>query len=76
MSESRVVRLKVRFEDRSVAASCLQGLRLIPGASVNVVRGRVTADQADYDLELHGEDRVLERIARLLSKAQAALQEA
>jgi len=83
MSESRVVRLKVRFQDRSAAASCLQGLRNIPGASMNVVRGRVTPHEVDYDLELRGEGRMLERavwtlwsVTSLTSKAQAELQEA
>jgi len=83
MSEARVVRLKVRFEDRSAAASCLQGLRQIPGTSVNVIRGRVTPDEANYDLELRGEGRVLERavwtlwsVTSLNSRAQAELQEA
>ena len=83
MTATRVVRLKVRFEDRSAAASCLQGLRKIPGASMNVIRGRVTPDEADYDLELRGEGRVLERavwtlwsVTSLTSHAQADLQEA
>ena len=82
MSESRVVRLKVRFEDRSAAASCLQGLRQIPGAVVNVVRGRVTPEEADYDLELRGDGSVVERAVwtlwsatSLASKAQADLQQ-
>jgi len=82
MSESRVVRLKVRFEDRSAAASCLQGLRRIPGASVNVIRGRVTPQEADYDLELRGEGKMLEQavwtlwsVTSLSSRAQAELQE-
>jgi hypothetical protein len=82
MSEARVVHLKVRFEDRSAAASCLLGLRRIPGASVNVIRGRVTPDEAHYDLELRGDARVLERavwtlwsVTSLNSKAQAELQE-
>ena len=82
MSQARVVRLKVRFEDRSAAASCLQGLRRIPGATVNVIRGRITPEEADYDLELRGEGRMLERavwtlwsVTSLTSKAQAELQE-
>ena len=83
MSEARVVRLKVRFEDRSAAASCLQGLRKIPLASVNVIRGRVTPNEAVYDLELRGEGRVLEQavwtlwsMTSLPTAAQAELQEA
>lgn len=81
MNESRVVRLAVRFEDRSAAASCLQDLRAIPGATVNVVRGRVTPEEARFDLELRGDGPVLERavwtlwrVTRLTSPAQAELQ--
>ena len=83
MGDSRVVRLKVQFQDRSAAASCLQDLRQIPGTSVNVIRGRVTPHEAHYDLELRGEGRVLERavwtlwsVTSLSSPAQAELQEA
>jgi hypothetical protein len=83
MGASRVVRLKVQFQDRLAAASCLQDLSQIPGTSVNVIRGRVTPKEAHYDLELRGEGRVLERavwtlwsVTTLSSRAQAELQEA
>jgi hypothetical protein len=49
---------------------------------VNVIRGRITPEEADYDLELRGEGRMLERavwtlwsVTSLTSKAQAELQE-
>ena len=51
---TRTVNLKVHFNDRTEAATCLQGLQRLPGTSVNVVRGRVTPDAADYDLEIKG----------------------
>lgn len=82
MSESRVVRLNVRFEDRSEAATCLQNLRRIPGTSVNVVRGRITPEEAHYEIEIRGQGRLMEqaiwslwKLTRLLSRAQAELQE-
>jgi hypothetical protein len=57
MSAPRTVNLKVHFKDRIRAASCLQDLRRLPGASVNVLRGRVTSDAADFDLEIKGRER-------------------
>jgi len=61
MDAMRTLSLKVHFDDRAEAASCLQGLRRIPGASVNVVRGRVTPSEANYDLEIRGQGRLLDQ---------------
>jgi len=64
MDKIRTLNLKVHFEDRAEAASCLQELRRIPGASVNVVRGRVTPRDANYDLEIRGPGRELDQAIR------------
>ena len=68
MDTIRTLCLKVHFEDRAEAASCLQGLRQIPGASVNVVRGRVTPCDAKYDLEIRGPGRELDQAIRDLKR--------
>ena len=68
MDTIRTLCLKVHFEDRAEAASCLQGLRRIPGASVNVVRGRVTPSEANYDLEIRGPGRELDQAIRDLKR--------
>jgi hypothetical protein len=65
MNETRTL-LKVRFDDRAEAATCLQELRGIPGASVNVVRGRVTSSRAEYDLEIRGPGRRVDKAVRQL----------
>lgn len=82
MSDCRVVRLKVRFEDRSEAASCLQDLRRLPGTIVNVLRGRITPEMADYEIEIRGQRKFLDRAVRSLwkvirqpSDAEAELQQ-
>jgi hypothetical protein len=82
MRETRTLNLKVHFEDRAEAASCLQGLRKLAGASVNVVRGRVTPEAADYDLEIKGREKPLKqavwtlwKLAHLPSSALAEFEE-
>lgn len=66
MNATRTLSLKVRFDDRAEAVSCLQDLQQIPGASVNVVRGRVTPSEAKYDLEIRGQGRRLDQAIRTL----------
>jgi hypothetical protein len=61
MSATRTVNLKVHFEDRTEAASCLQGLRSLVGASVHVLRGRITPQAADYDLEIKGREKPVQQ---------------
>ena len=80
MSATRTVNLTVHFEDRTEAASCLQGLRSLPGASVNVLRGRITPDAADYDLEIKGREKPVKQVVwtlwRLASLPTSALAQA
>jgi len=68
MSATRTVNVKVHFEDRSEAASCLQDLRRLPGASVNVLRGRVTPEAADFDLEIKGREKPVRQAVTTLWK--------
>ena len=68
MSATRTINLRVHFQDRAEAASCLRGLRQIPGSSLNVVRGRVTPDEADYDIQLRGQGRLMEQAVWTLWK--------
>lgn len=49
------VRLEVRFRDAGSAGSALAKLSRIPGVLLNILRGRVTASDAVYQLELSGE---------------------
>ena len=50
------VRLEVRFPDAGSAGSCLEKLSRIPGVLFHILRGRVTARDAVYQLELSGDD--------------------
>ncbi|HVE39736.1 MAG TPA: hypothetical protein VNM14_07615 [Planctomycetota bacterium] len=83
MGATRTVNLKVHFDDRNEAASCLQGLRALAGATVNVLRGRVTPEAADYDLEIKGREKpvkqavwTLWKLANLPNSALAEFEEA
>jgi len=48
------VRMEVRFSSAGKAGSCLSGLSKIPGVLLNILRGRVTARGAVYEVELSG----------------------
>ena len=50
------VRLEVRFRNAGSAGSCLDKLSRIPGVLFHILRGRVTARDAVYQLELSGDD--------------------
>jgi hypothetical protein len=46
--------MEVRFRNAGSAGSCLAQLSKIPGLLFHILRGRVTARQAVYQLELIG----------------------
>lgn len=48
------VRMEVRFSNAGKAGSCLADLGRIPGVLLNILRGRVTARGAVYEVELSG----------------------
>jgi len=48
------VRMEVRFPSAGIAGSCLSALSKIPGVLLNILRGRVTARGAVYEVELSG----------------------
>ena len=48
------VRMEVRFPSAGKAGSCMAGLSKIPGVLLNILRGRVTARGAVYEVELSG----------------------
>ena len=48
------VRMEVRFPSAGIAGSCLSALSKIPGVLLNILRGRVTARGAVYQVELSG----------------------
>jgi hypothetical protein len=48
------VRMEVRFSSTLKAGSCLAHLSKIPGVLLNILRGRVTARGAVYEVELRG----------------------
>ena len=50
------VRLEVRFRNAGSAGSCLDKLSRIPGVLFHILRGRVTARDVVYQLELSGDD--------------------
>ena len=49
------VRMEVRFRNAGSAGSCLAELSMIPGVLLHILRGRVTAREAVYQLELIGQ---------------------
>lgn len=53
-TESGLVRMEVRFASAVKAGSCLEALSKIPGVLLNILRGRVTAREAVYEVELSG----------------------
>jgi len=53
---SDTVRMQVRFPNAGTAGSCLLALSKIPGVLLNILRGRVTAREAVYEVELSGRD--------------------
>ena len=50
------LRMEVRFRSAGSAGSCLAQLSKMPGLLLNILRGRVTAREAVYELELSGRD--------------------
>ena len=48
------VRLEVTFKSAGSAGTCLEQLSRIPGLLLHILRGRVTAREAVYQLELSG----------------------
>ena len=48
------VRMEVRFPNAGKAGSVLEALSKIPGVLLNILRGRVTARGAVYEVELSG----------------------
>lgn len=48
------VRMEVRFASAGRAGSVLESLSKIPGVLLNILRGRVTARGAVYQVELSG----------------------
>jgi hypothetical protein len=53
-TEPGTVRIEVRFPSAGKAGSCLESLSRIPGVLLNILRGRVTAREAVYEVELSG----------------------
>jgi hypothetical protein len=46
------LRLEVRFRNAGAAGSCMAQMSQIPGLLLHILRGRVTAREAVYQLEL------------------------
>lgn len=55
-AETGTVRIQVQFPSAGKASSCLAALAKIPGVLFHILRGRVTAREAVYQLELSGRD--------------------
>lgn len=53
-AENGKMRLEVKFRNAGSAGSCLAELSKIPGVLFHILRGRVTAREAVYQLELCG----------------------
>jgi hypothetical protein len=53
-TDDGTVRMEVRFSSAGKAGSCLADLSRIPGVLLNILRGRVTAREAVYEVELSG----------------------
>ena len=55
------MRLEVKFAGRGNAGACLEKLSHGPDLSVVILRGRVTAQAAEYELELSGRSAAVEQ---------------
>lgn len=55
------MRLEVKFASRNSAGACLERLSHGPDLSVVIVRGRITAQAAEYELELSGRSGAVEQ---------------
>jgi hypothetical protein len=53
-ADNGVVRVEVKFRNAGSAGSCLAQLSRIPGVLFHILRGRITARDAVYQLELSG----------------------
>jgi hypothetical protein len=53
-TDAGTVRMEVKFSSAGKAGSCLANLSRIPGVLLNILRGRVTARGAVYEVELSG----------------------
>jgi hypothetical protein len=69
----RTLRMEVRFSSAGAAGSCLKTLSRIPGLLFHILRGRVTAVDAVYELELVGRGAGIRQAVGSLRAAAACL---
>lgn len=60
----KTVQIHVKFSDRSLAGLALEELRRDGAVLVNILRGRVTKEEASFDLEVSGTARRVEHFLR------------
>ncbi|HZL72849.1 MAG TPA: hypothetical protein VFC86_10335 [Planctomycetota bacterium] len=65
LAAPRVVNLLLDFGDRLQARSHLDRMSRAAGRAMNIVRGRLTPDQAHYEIRLRGSRRTVGRALRL-----------
>lgn len=60
----KTVLVRVQFSDRSEVQPTLAGFGRDPALSVNILRGRVTREDASFELEVTGRERCVEKFLR------------
>ena len=55
------VHLEVTFKNRGIAGTCLDRLSHGAGLSVTILHGRITAEAAEFELELSGRHAAVEK---------------
>lgn len=64
-SQEMTVHMNVKFPDRSLARPLLENLGRDRALSVNILRGRITREEASFDLEVTGSKRRVDDLIRL-----------
>jgi hypothetical protein len=73
-NRKKTARFSLKFSDRKLARPVLEGLRQDRELSVNILRGRVTREDACFQLEVAGSERRIGELLKLASKYLAVEQ--
>ena len=71
-AEEKIAILKVEFPTRALAHDLLERWTASPGLLLNIRRGRVTADEARFELEIRGNAAQVAKLVRQSAPWNAA----
>lgn len=69
---TKIATLKVEIPNRTLATALLEKWSTDSGVSLNLLRGRVTAEKAAYEFEIRGSAEKVAAIARQITPWDAA----